>query len=140
MKAAFCLVLLCSVAHAVNCPSNQKKDEAALLQIEENWVRIVEQDHSQGLECILAAEFEEAGATGELITRSQMLAPSASSKDTHVELSDMHAHVYGDFAYVRGVGLVKSGEKPTRKTRFTDIFAYREGRWQCVAGHESRFP
>jgi len=23
------------------------------------------------------------------------------------------------------------------RVRFTDIYVYREGRWQCVAGHES---
>jgi hypothetical protein len=26
------------------------------------------------------------------------------------------------------------------KVRFTDIYVYREGRWQCVAGQESLVP
>lgn len=140
MKAALFLILMCSFAQGVNCPTDQKKDEAALIQVEENWVRIIEKKHLQELECILAAEFEEAGANGELISRSQMLTRTDSPQDTHVELSDMQAHIYGDFGYARGVGLVKRSGKLTAKTRFTDIFVYREGRWQCVAGHESRFP
>jgi hypothetical protein len=52
----------------------------------------------------------------------------------------MHAHVFGDFGYVRGVGVARKGSARPVKTRFTDIFVYREGRWQWVAGHESRFP
>jgi hypothetical protein len=49
--------------------------------------------------------------------------------------------VYGDFAYVRGLGVTSRDDgKPPKKNRFTDIFIYRDGRWQCVAGHESHFP
>jgi hypothetical protein len=27
--------------------------------------------------------------------------------------------------------------KIVARVRFTDVYVYREGRWQCVAGHES---
>jgi len=58
-----------------------------------------------------------------------------------VELSDLHAHVYGDFAYAPGLAVIRSDDgKPPLKSRFTDIFIDRDGRWQCVAGHESHFP
>jgi hypothetical protein len=95
------------------------------------------------LGCILADEFEEADFAGSLIDRSAMLASSANQGKVPpaVELSDLHAHVYGDFAYVRGLAVIRSddGKLPV-KNRFTDIFIYRDGRWQCVAGHESHFP
>jgi len=53
----------------------------------------------------------------------------------------LNAHVYGDFAYARGLAVIRSHDgKPPLKSRFTDIFVYRDGRWQCVAGHESHFP
>jgi hypothetical protein len=49
--------------------------------------------------------------------------------------------VYGNFGYVRGLGGIRSDDgKFHAKNRFTDIFVYRDGRWQCVAGHESHFP
>jgi Calcium/calmodulin dependent protein kinase II association domain len=56
------------------------------------------------------------------------------------ELSDLHARLYGDVGYVRGIEVRSDNGRPTPKRRFTDVFVYRQGRWQCVAGHESRFP
>ena len=140
MKTGFWLLLLCSLAHGAACRTGERKDEATLVQIEEKWARIPEQHDVTALKCILAADFEEAGAAGELIDRSQMLVSATGHSDRHSKLSEMHAHVYGDFAYVRGKAVTSGGTQPTVRSRFTDIFVYREGRWQCVAGHESHFP
>lgn len=145
MKTVLCLLALISLtisssAQGAGCPTGQKKDEATLVQMEQTWVRVVQQHNRAGLGCLLAAEFEEAEADGQLMNRAQMLATADSSQDAQVELSELHAHIYGDVAYVRGIGLAKRGNQTTAKTRFTDIFVYRDGRWQCVAGHESRFP
>ena len=143
MKSVFPLLLLCSLAHGAVCPTGQLKDQAALVQIEHGWLRAVEQHDTAALGCILADEFEEADFAGSLINRSAMLASSANQGKVPpvVELSDLHAHVYGDFAYVRGLAVIRSddGKLPV-KNRFTDIFIYRDGRWQCVAGHESHSP
>jgi hypothetical protein len=101
----------------------------------------LEQHDKAALACILADEFEEAGFDGSLIERSAMLATASKPSAVHFELSDLHAHVYGNSAYVRGVGGTRSDDgKFHAKNRFTDIFVYRDGRWQCVAGHESHFP
>jgi ketosteroid isomerase-like protein len=143
MKSLFPWLLLCSLAHGAVCPSGQRKDQAALVQIEQVWLRAVEQHDAAALGCILADEFEEADFAGSLIDRPAMLASAANRGKTQpvVELSDLHAHMYGDFAYVRGLAVIKSDDgKTTVRSRFTDIFIYRDGRWQCVAGHESHFP
>ena len=140
MKIVFSLLLLYSSAHGATCPIGQGKDEAALVQIEHTWVRTVEQHDSAALGCILADEFEEADFDGSLINRSTMLASATKPSNGHDELEDLRAHMYGDVAYVRGIGLHIENGRPTGKTRFTDIFVYRDGRWQCVAGHNSRFP
>ena len=139
MKVALCLLLLSSLAHGSACPTGQKKDEATLIQIEQTWVRLIDQRDMAGLGCILAAEFEEATFTGQLMDRAKMLA-SPSGSGEQVELSEMHARVYGNFGYARGLAVIRHGNDPPVKNRFTDIFVYRDGRWQCVAGHESRFP
>lgn len=141
MRIAFVLVLLCSFANGAACPSGQMKDQAALVQIEHVWVKAVEQNDMASLGCILADEFEEANFAGLLIDRPGMLASAANRGNVHYEFLDLHAHVYGDFAYARGLGVITSDDgKPPLKSRFTDIFVYRDGRWQCVAGHESHFP
>jgi ketosteroid isomerase-like protein len=140
MKIVLLLMLLSPSAYGAGCPTGQAKDEAALVAIEHNWLRAVEQHDSAALACILADEFEEADSDGSLINRSTMLAGATKPQKGHDELEDLHAHIYGEVAYVRGIGVRVENGGPAGKTRFTDIFVYRDGRWQCVAGHESRFP
>jgi ketosteroid isomerase-like protein len=145
MKSVFPLLLLCScsLAHGAVCPKGQLKDQAALVQIEHVWLRAVKQHDIAALGCILADEFEEADSTGSLIDRPAMLASAANRGKVQppVEFADLHAHVYGDFAYVRGLAVIgRDDGKPPVKNRFTDIFIYRDGRWQCLAGHESHLP
>ena len=141
MKIVFSFLLLCPGAYGAPCPTGQMKDQATLVQIEHMWLRAIEQHDTVALGCILADEFEEADFKGSLIDRRAMLASVASRSNVHYELLNLHAHVYGDFAYARGLGVSRSDDgKPAVKSRFTDIFVYRDGRWQCVAGHESHFP
>jgi uncharacterized protein DUF4440 len=133
--------VLCSLARGAVCPTGQAKDQAALVQIEHVWLRAAEQHDVAALGCILADEFEEAGFDGSLIDRSAMLASAAHPSNVHSELTDLHGHVYGDFGYVRGLGVNSRDDgKALAKNRFTDVFVYRDGRWQCVAGYESHFP
>jgi Domain of unknown function (DUF4440) len=144
MKTVFAAVplwlLLCASAHAATCPTGQAKDASTLIQIERMWVRDAERHDAAALGCILAAEFEEADFDGSLINRSAMLAGATKPSNGHSELADLHVHIYGNVAYVRGIGVNTKNGRPAGKTRFTDIFVYRDGRWQCVAGHDSRFP
>lgn len=135
-----CLLLICPAAHGAGCPAGQLKDEATLVQLEHTWIQVVERHDAAALGCILAVEFEEADFDGTLISRSAMMASAAKPSNGHSELADLHVHIYGDAAYVRGIGVNSENGRPTGKTRFTDIFVYRDGRWQCVAGHDSRFP
>lgn len=140
MKAALFFLALSLPAYGATCPSNQARDEATLVHLEETWAHADELHDKSSLPCILAAEFEEATQTGQLVSRAQTLAEPAERAELQVALSEMHAHIYGDFAWVRGVSTVRVGNKAPFKNRFTDIFVFREGRWQCVAGHESRYP
>ena len=77
MKSLLPLLLLCSLAHGQGCPTGQRKDPASLVQIEQVWLRAVEQHDKAALGCILADEFEEAGFDGSLIDRSAMLATAS---------------------------------------------------------------
>src|SRR5208283_2032338 len=139
VKSVFWLLLLCPLASATPCPTAQTKDEAALVQIEQTWARALEEQDVSALMCILADEFEDAGPSGTLADRSKILARAADHRGVHHELSDLHARLYGDFGYIRGVAttLLDHG-RLQEKIRFTDVYVYREGRWQCVAGQESR--
>jgi ketosteroid isomerase-like protein len=136
------LLLLCPLAYGSPCPTNQPKDEATLAQIEQTWARSLETQDISALMCILADEFEDAGPTGALADRTAILARADNHKGVHHELSEMHARIYGDVAYIRGIAtaISKAHGAPLNKVRFTDVYVYRDGRWQCVAAHESAFP
>jgi hypothetical protein len=141
MKQVFWLLLLCPLAYASPCPTGQTKDEGALVQVEETWAQSLEKQDVAALACILADEFEEAGPAGLLSDRARVLARAAQPSDVHYELAELHAHLYGDFGYIRGVAVgAKDHGRLKVKTLFTDVFVYREGRWQCVAGHDSFLP
>lgn len=141
VKHALWWWLLCPLAFASPCPTGQTKDQAALVEVEQTWARALEHQDVSALLCILADEFEDASVTSALADRSKILARAENHRGVHHELSDLHARLYGDFAYIRGVATaVTDHGRYTIKVRFTDVYVYREGRWQCVAGHESSFP
>jgi ketosteroid isomerase-like protein len=54
-----------------------------------------------------------------------------------LELSDLNVRVEGNTAIVTGVNHVKGrddkGQSMDRRTRFTDVFVKRDGRWQVLA-------
>ena len=137
MKHILWVLLLCPAAGAVACPTGQARDEAELVQIEKKWARALDERDTNALSCILADEFEDASPYGKLAGRNSTLAKVGTSRAVHHELSDLHARVHGDFAYIRGVADAIDSQNKAIRVRFTDIYVYRDGRWQCVAGHES---
>jgi predicted GNAT superfamily acetyltransferase len=138
VKHTLWILLLCPLAAAAPCPADQAKDGKALIQIEQTWARALEQRDTAALGCILADEFEDAGPDGQLTARATALAKAAEHPAVHHELSDLRAQVHGDFGYIRGLATAVDAQgKIVARVRFTDVYVYREGRWQCVAGHES---
>jgi hypothetical protein len=138
MKSLWWILVLCpAVAGAVPCPAAEAKDEAALVQMEKTWARALDEHDTHALNCILADEFEDTDIQGKLISRTATLAQVGRSRAVHHELSDLHARVHGDFGYIRGVADALDSQSKGVRVRFTDIYVFREGRWQCVAGQES---
>lgn len=137
---SFSLLLLFAPGDALGktCATGQPKNESALLQLEQNWAKALEQHDAETVACFVADEFEDAGVDGAIHNRAEMLAHIPQRGPNLNHLADTRAHLYGDFAYVRGVNQVTDPSgKPLAEVRFTDIFVYRDGRWQAVAGQET---
>ena len=125
-------------AQAADCPKNQPKTEAALIELERNWATALGRHDVDTVACMVADEFEEADVDGSLHSRSQMLGHIVERKPGSNHLTGLRAHVEGDFGYVRGLNEVLDPEGKIRaRVRFTDVFAYRDGRWQAILAHES---
>ncbi len=129
---------LSSSAFAADCPKNQPKTEVTLIELEQNWAAALSRKDADAVACMVADEFEDADVDGSLHTRSQMLEHIPHRKPGTNHLSEMRAHVEGNSAFVRGLAtLVDASGKVVARVRFTDVFTYRDGRWQALAGHET---
>ena len=125
-------------AFAADCPKNQPKTEAALIELEQNWAAALSRKDADAVACMLATEFEDADVDGSLHTRIETLEHIPNKKPGVNHLSEMRAHVEGDSGFTRGLAtLVDGSGKVVARVRFTDIFVYRGGRWQALAGQES---
>jgi len=125
-------------AFPLNCPKGQPKTNAALIELEQKWAAALSRKDADVVACIVADEFEEADVDGSLHTRSQMLEHIPQRRPGVNHLSEMRAHLEGNFGFVRGLAtLVDASGKVVARVRFTDVFAYRDGRWQALAGHET---
>ncbi len=135
---ALILPALTLPAFSLNCPKNQPQTHAALLEVEQKWADALSRKDADAVACIVADEFEDADVDGSLHTRSQMLEHIPNRKPGVNQLSEMRAHVEGNFGFTRGLAtLVDSSGNVVARVRFTDVFTYRKGRWQALAGQET---
>ena len=132
------LVFFSLSALAADCPKNQPKTEAALITLENTWADALSRKDADAVACLLSDEFEDADVDGSLKSRSDTLTHIPQRKPGTNHLSEMRAHVEGNFGFTRGLAeLVDASGKVIARVRFTDVFTYRDGRWQALAGHES---
>lgn len=128
-----------TVAQGKTVKRNEPLPEQArqqLLALENQWLKV--EDDPDALEAILAPDFLHVVPAG-IITKNEQLTymrkhPSPKqSSEKHFE--NMHARVYGTVGIVNGVVVAKEAAT-TRRTLFTDVFAYRDGKWQAVSAQE----
>jgi ketosteroid isomerase-like protein len=135
------LVMFSGMAWAGDCPTNQAKDGAALVQLEQSWAKALELHDADTVGCILAPEFQDADPEGKLHDRKETLAAIPNRHPGVNHLSELDPHVYGDLGYIRGLATLVDGSGQVKaKVRFTDVYLYREGRWLAVAGQETLLP
>lgn len=131
-------IFLAASSWAADCPHNQAKNETTLIELEQNWAAALARKDEDAVACMVADEFEDADVDGSLHTRAQMLAAIAHRKPGLNHLSELRAHIEGNMGFTRGLAtLVDASGKVVARVRFTDVFTYRDGRWQAMAGQET---
>lgn len=112
-----------------------------LRQLEDQWLHGLQDPHLQ--EEILADDFVHVLPSG-FITKKEQLDFLRSRKQPADNLSrrfeDVRVRIYGTAGIVNGmvVATDNSGNL-VKKTVFTDVFAYRDGRWQAVNAQENDY-
>src|SRR6266849_10465542 len=138
----FALLALSSLPlFAGDCPAAHTKDGSALIQLEQTWAKALEMHDADAVGCILAEEFQDADPSGKLHDRAETLAQIPHRRPGKNILSELDPHGFGDSGYIRGLAtLVDAQGNTAARVRFTDIYVYRDHRWQAVAGQVTLLP
>lgn len=118
----------------------ENNNERLLLQLEQQWLASV--NNPDALENILADDFIHVLPVGFVTKREQlgyMRAHPPSQPETTRHFENLRVRIYGSAAIVDGTVVADGREGKVRKTIFTDVFAYRGGRWQAVNAQETPF-
>jgi hypothetical protein len=126
-------VLSCQVSRE---PRSAEESKQELLALENRWLQA--EDDPAALEGILAPDFLHV-VPGAIITKDQHLQflreHPASGQRSAKRFEDLHVRIYGEAGIVNGA-VIETTEHGERKTLFTDVFAYRNGKWQAVSAQE----
>jgi hypothetical protein len=117
-----------------------EQDRQALIALENDWLR--SEHDAAALDSILASDFIHPVVTGDFLTKAQHIyyssdhLPPANLKNRFDNLS---VRIYGDVGIVNGMVVTSDDHgKDVNRTIFTDVFVYRDGRWQAVNAQENK--
>jgi len=133
--------------------AQDKTPPGASGEIKNSLIQIEREIGRANLDCdyhyfdrVEAEEFIFTDSAGGVTDKKQDL---AGEKDCHksdgtYEVDETDVHVYDATAVVTGRVTTtrknKEDKLVVRRSRFTDVFVWRDKRWQLVAGHSSRIP
>lgn len=96
------------------------------------------------IEQILADDWSVTDLTGRVLKKAEVLEEAFGSKDRQIvsmRIDEIKVRPFGDWAIVTGrteaAGQYR-GESAKVTLRFTDVFAYQNGKWQVVASQATR--
>ena len=117
-------------------------EEQALYQLERDWAAANLKKDTAVVDKFLAKEFV-SNQPGRTLNKTQLLSEMKANpaKIESAENSDMVAMVFGDTAVVHGIYTEKSttnGKDTSLKGRYTEVYAKRDGRWQCMTQYSAQ--
>lgn len=142
-RIAVCLLWIAvSVANAQTSTTSSHQNEGMLIALENTWNQAQLHHDSKALESLVADTFISTDNDGVVMNRSEFLADNKdlSYAPSVMANSDVQTFIYERAAVVAGIyhakGLNK-GKPFDHYGRFTDMWAYLNGKWVCVASHTS---
>jgi len=118
--------------------------EEELLKLEEAFAEAIVKNDLEGLRRLVADDWIIIDPNGEIVDRTRFFEVIKSGALTHetMESENFRVRVYGDSAVVTAITRTKGkfmGQEFGTRERATDVFVRRDGRWQCVLTHLTRF-
>jgi len=118
--------------------------EEELLKLERAFADAIIKNDLESIGRIVADDWIIVDPNGEIVDRTRFFEVIKSGALTHdiMESEDFRVRVYGESAVVTAITITKGkfmGQEFSTRERATDVFVKRDGRWQCVLTHLTRF-
>ncbi len=118
------------------------EDEIALMKIEEEWAAASVRNDWAVFDRMFAPDYAN-NVDGLIVSKKQFLANMRSGawKTASASPSELKVLVLGETGIVHGLWTEKSslnGQDLSGTYRYTDVFAKRDGRWQCVTSYNTK--
>ncbi len=137
LLSAAVLVIAGTSAQAAAADSGEQAVTAA----EKQWLKSQQTNNVQLLAPLLADKVVETTEEGKVYTgREAVIAAAKSENWSSAEYTDLKVSVFGHTAIATGTftGKGTSAGKPLdARVRFTDTWVMTDGKWLCVATHDS---
>jgi ketosteroid isomerase-like protein len=114
-------------------------DLEILTHLNHDYIRSVEESDVHWFDTHLAQDFMNSNPDGSLVDRQGFLKQIARGAGvSDIKAHDVIIRIMGDLAIVHAA-TTYNAPTGSLKGRYSDIWSYREKRWQCVAAHVTRF-
>src|SRR5229473_1608422 len=139
----WCLIALLPLGSAAWSQAQQTGEiEKAVAALEEQWLQSQKTNNPDLVAPLLAEKFVNTGSDGKVMNKAESLANAKATKYDSAEYEDVKVTVFGDTAIATGSfkskGTDPAGKPFDTNERFTDTWVkMSNGKWQCVATHES---
>lgn len=144
MKRALVAFAITAVVLTASVAADDKAVEQTIAKLERAWVSAIVDKDLVMLDELLAAEFTGTGPNGVTFSKGIAIADlkSGSYVVDKMSLDEISVNVFGDTAVAFTSQEEKSryGDKDfSGHHHFTNVWVKRNGNWQVVASHGSRF-
>jgi hypothetical protein len=125
------LLLLCAPALRAQEPA--PVDEAAIRQLNTDYVRAFLACDVARFKTLLADDFTGVLADGRVINKADFLLLAKDNLDAHdLRLRDLVIRPYADTAIVGALVTYDRAKGPTVRTRYSSLYVRRDGHWAIV--------
>lgn len=116
-----------------------RSDLDALLALNDDYIRSVQNGDVRRFGEILADDFLCSNPDGSLVDKAGFLAQTARPVTVRgLAAEDVKVRVLGDIAIIHARTRYTTAEGERRNGRYTDVWARRDGRWLAVSAHVTR--
>jgi hypothetical protein len=125
-------------AQSSSQPRTTEHARQTLITLENDWLAHLRD--SATLERILAPDFLHAVTPGEFLTKEQHISWNVKHPlplNHTARFEKLQVRLYGDVGIASGIVASRDGADHVSRTLFTDVFAFRNGRWQAVHAQET---